>query len=232
LATLQVSFNYFFASEEYNEYVGTLYNDVFGFELNGVYIALLPGGTTSVAINNVNSGVNSQYYINNDGGAYQTQADGFTTTLQANGIQLSTNHIKIAVADVGDSHWDSWVFLEGGTFRCIDSMCDPPCVGPCLTGTCTGNVCDIVTPGTECNDFDENNCNDMCTATSTCSGSACECDPANNGGCSAPTPQCIDNGINPNTCEVCVPLGKSALTMVSTKTFVNVIPLMMVAAVP
>ena len=49
----QISFQYVFTSEEYNEYVNSQFNDVFGFFLNGVNIATLPGGM-SVAINNVN----------------------------------------------------------------------------------------------------------------------------------------------------------------------------------
>jgi hypothetical protein len=51
-----VAFQYVFVSEEYNEYTNSLYNDVFGFFVNGVNRALLPDGTTTVSINNVNGG--------------------------------------------------------------------------------------------------------------------------------------------------------------------------------
>lgn len=55
--TLQViSFQFVFASDEYNEWVNTEYNDVFGFFLNGTNIAVLPDGVTPVSINNVNGG--------------------------------------------------------------------------------------------------------------------------------------------------------------------------------
>ena len=50
------SFKYVFGSEEYNEYVDTTFNDVFGFFLDGENIALIPGTPTPVSINNVNCG--------------------------------------------------------------------------------------------------------------------------------------------------------------------------------
>ncbi len=38
----------------YNQYVGSIYNDVFGFFINGVHAALIPGTSTVVSINTVN----------------------------------------------------------------------------------------------------------------------------------------------------------------------------------
>ena len=55
-----VTFNYIFASDEYNEYVGSQFNDVFGFFFNDENIELVPDGkSTPVSINNVNKGKNS-----------------------------------------------------------------------------------------------------------------------------------------------------------------------------
>ena len=116
------SFRYVFSSEEYNEWVGSSYNDVFGFFLNGQNIALLPGTSIPVAINNVNLGAYSTYYINNDkssGGPVDTEMDGLTVVLTAVGnLQPGTNHLKIAVADAGDSAYDSNVFLAKGSLLC------------------------------------------------------------------------------------------------------------------
>ena len=50
-----VFFNYVFASTEYFTYVNTQYNDAFGFFLDGVNLALVPGTNTPVAVNNVNA---------------------------------------------------------------------------------------------------------------------------------------------------------------------------------
>jgi len=140
-----VSFNYVFASDEYNDFVGTGFNDVFGFFISGpnpnggVYtdynIAQVPGTSTSITINNVNCGSNGQYYVCNDpwdpnGGGCSTQCptsassttieyDGFTTSLKAIApvVPCNTYHLKIAVADVGDEAYDSGVFLEAGSLQ-------------------------------------------------------------------------------------------------------------------
>ncbi len=65
-----LSFKYVFASEEYQEYVGSKFNDVFGFFLSGpnadkVNLALLPDGSTPITINNVNHENGEDYYIDN-----------------------------------------------------------------------------------------------------------------------------------------------------------------------
>jgi hypothetical protein len=125
-------FNYVFASEEYSEWVNTDFNDVFGFFLDGTNIALIPGTTTPVSINNVNGGglypadpvaSNSQYFIDNhfvqDGtSAHNIQYDGFTKVLQAqaNSLGTGTHHIKLAIADVGDTAYDSGVFIQAYSF--------------------------------------------------------------------------------------------------------------------
>lgn len=118
-------FNYVFGSEEYNEYVGSSFNDVFGFFLNGVNIALLPGTTTPVSINNVNLGANSAFYKNNETGVLDLQYDGLTTVLQAKalGLGAGTHSIKLAIADAGDWILDSGVFIQGGSFS--DQPVDP-----------------------------------------------------------------------------------------------------------
>lgn len=132
----QISFQYVFSSEEYNEYVNSQFNDVFAFFLNGVNIATLPGGI-SVAINNVNcgnpygtAGSNCGLYLNNScvdlpigafpcSGPYDTEMDGLTVVLTATGtLQSGTNHIKLAIADAGDYVYDSNVFIRGQSFTC------------------------------------------------------------------------------------------------------------------
>ena len=126
-----VAFQYVFASDEYNEYVNSRYNDVFGFFVNGNNIALVPGTTTPVSINNVNSGnpydpastfPTAPYYINNDisdGGPFlDTEMDGLTIVFNAevSVVPGELNHMKLAVADAGDSSLDSNVFIKAGSF--------------------------------------------------------------------------------------------------------------------
>jgi gliding motility-associated-like protein len=141
-----ISFRYIFASEEYNEYVCSRFNDVFGFFLSGpgingafsnnsINIATIPNSTLPVSIGTVNNGqvgsngtsaectaggmVNSQYFVDNvASGQNWIQFDGFTVplTASANVICGDTFHIKIAVSDVFDTSFDSGVFLEAESF--------------------------------------------------------------------------------------------------------------------
>jgi hypothetical protein len=120
----QVSFQYVFGSEEYNQFVGTQFNDVFGFFLNGKNVALVPGTNTPVTINTINKNVNSQFYIDNDPtdfngpGPIQTSLNGLTKvlTITANVNPGQINHIKLAIEDVSDANFDSDVFIKAGSF--------------------------------------------------------------------------------------------------------------------
>lgn len=125
-----VLFRYVFGSEEYKEYVGSGYNDVFGFFISGPNpfggnynnknIAILPNTNTFVSINNVNHLTNSNYFVDNESPfpGQTVQYDGFTKVLTAFApvIPCSTYTIKIAIADVGDAFYDSGVFLEAKSF--------------------------------------------------------------------------------------------------------------------
>jgi len=120
-----IKFDFVFASEEYEEWVGSQYNDVFGFFISGPgitgdpgagnyhNIALLPSSTVAVTINNVNQNINTAYYQNNNNGT-SVQYDGFTRGLKAISkvTPCDTFHLKLVVADVSDKLWDSGVFIE------------------------------------------------------------------------------------------------------------------------
>ena len=130
-----ISFNYVFGSDEYNDWVGTAFNDAFGFFISGPgiagqqNIALLPGGATPVTIGNVNCGNNGGYYVCNDwwnpnsGGcttqcptnqaATSVEYDGFTVmlTAQADVIPCDTYHLILVIADIADYGYDSGVLI-------------------------------------------------------------------------------------------------------------------------
>lgn len=107
-----IHFQYAFASEEYCDYVGSKFNDVFGFFLSGpgidgpfengaANIAFVPGTSDFVAINNINHLINEEFFVNNvpegqvqfvpcdnfpEGQGVATEViefDGFTTVLSA-----------------------------------------------------------------------------------------------------------------------------------------------------
>ncbi|WP_287737276.1 choice-of-anchor L domain-containing protein, partial [Microcystis sp. M045S2] len=114
-----ISFAFVFASEEYPEFVGSAFNDVFAFFVNGQNIALIPGTTTPVSINNVSPVTNSTFFISNTGGTFDNQFDGFTTVLSATANDLAPGipaRIKLAIADATDLIYDSAVFIQAGSF--------------------------------------------------------------------------------------------------------------------
>jgi len=132
-----ISFAYSFASEEYLEWVNSIYNDAFGFFLSGpgifgpfdndaVNLAIAPGTLNYVSVNTINQQLNAAHYQDNGDGftapystnPYYFQFDGFTTGLVARAaVQCGqTYHIKLAIGDVGDPNWDSGVFIVGGSF--------------------------------------------------------------------------------------------------------------------
>ncbi len=128
-------FNFVFASEEYQEYVGTAFNDAFGFFISGpgisgppqfggaANIALIPNSSIPVTINNVNNGnpdigfpaANPAFFFANPlSFASLIQYDGWTKGLYAQRVVTPCNmyHLKLTIADVGDRKWDSSVFID------------------------------------------------------------------------------------------------------------------------
>ncbi len=139
-ATDELTFEYVFGSEEYTEFVGSDFNDIFAFLASGpgitgdpnmnnqINVAVLPDGTTPVQINSVNNIDNWQFYRNNEIGE-SLEYDGLTSdflgvkkslTARITTIPCNTYHLKLAIADRNDGIYDSGVFiseLRGGTPR-------------------------------------------------------------------------------------------------------------------
>jgi hypothetical protein len=150
-----IKFSYVFGGEEYNEWVGSSYNDVFGCFISGINpaggvyesknIAIIPGTTnTSIIINNVNNGyspagviptgpcTNCQYYNDNTGGL-TLEYDGLTVVLQAllPVVPCEVYQITMGVADAGDGIYDCGVFIEKNSLSSLakityNTFLDPP----------------------------------------------------------------------------------------------------------
>lgn len=141
-----IGFYYFFASEEYPEYVGKGFNDAFAFLIQGpgypyyTNIARLQVGPKiiPISIDNINFITNKHEFISNHLKADKKiikpkswqkelneaemlndiEFDGMTKKLKAT-AKVSTGEIyrlKIVIADVGDMRYDSGVFLEKESF--------------------------------------------------------------------------------------------------------------------
>jgi hypothetical protein len=131
--------NYVFGSEEYNEFVNDTLNDVFAFYVDGTNIALIPGTSTPVSVNNVNGGgpifgvnpSNAHLYNNNDlndgGPFFDFEYDGFTDVFTASvlGLTPGSHHIKLAIADSDDAELDSGVFIQAGSFSDVPTEVIP-----------------------------------------------------------------------------------------------------------
>ncbi|MEI8230995.1 MAG: choice-of-anchor L domain-containing protein [Actinomycetes bacterium] len=124
--TNKIYFTYVFGSEEYLEWVN-LYDDVFGFYVNGVNCATVPGvGNTAVSIDTINSTVNSNLYrdnsyLNPPTNPINIESDGLSVEMvcTASVTPNQTNHIKLAIADTSDQVLDSIVMIKSGSFSTV-----------------------------------------------------------------------------------------------------------------
>lgn len=140
-----VTFRYVFASEEYCEFVGSNFNDVFGFFVSGpgingtfsnqaINVALVPGSKDYVSINTINHNTNQNYFVHNElkddadrcgipwtnsPNLGNIQYDGYTQVMTAT-LKLKpceTYHLRLVISDVNDGQFDSAVFLEAESFN-------------------------------------------------------------------------------------------------------------------
>ena len=116
-----IKFNYVFASEEYPEYVGSAFNDAFGFFLTDLEtgkmtnLAVIPNTDIAITVNNINHKDHSNFYIQNAyGNKAMIEYDGLTALLIAYSevVPGRKYKIKVSIADVSDNAFDSGVFLE------------------------------------------------------------------------------------------------------------------------
>ena len=116
-ASNTMSIRFVFASEEYPEFVDSDFNDVLAIFVNGVNCANFNG--RPVAINSINSNINSTFFVPNYTGTRNTEFDGFTVPLDCVAAVNPgvPNHVKIAIADTSDAIYDAAVFLAAGGMR-------------------------------------------------------------------------------------------------------------------
>nr|WP_259989603.1 Hint domain-containing protein [Sulfitobacter sp. S190] len=150
-ATLDVDFipdtnvmtmQFVFSSEEYPEFENSIYQDFFGVWINGQQVELDVGdGDTDPG--NINTTNNINMYVNNQSDDFNTEMDGFTITMTLTMVVNPNvvNSMRIAVADVSDSAFDSNVLIAGDSVQTnLVAISDDVNVYP--DGTTTLNVLD------------------------------------------------------------------------------------------
>ncbi|WP_347174419.1 choice-of-anchor L domain-containing protein [Polaribacter uvawellassae] len=137
LATV-LTIDYQFMSDEYDEYVCSAFNDIFGYfitsDTTAPYtgyqnFAIVPGTANAVSINSINNGsigangsapncvdlTQSAQFISNSGGSVHVEYDGMTKKLRASATGLTpgtTYRVKLAIADTSDNQYDSAILIN------------------------------------------------------------------------------------------------------------------------
>lgn len=130
-----MSFNFLFASDEYGTFQCN-YSDAFAFLLTDLVtgittnLAVVPNTTIPISVvtirdslnNSSCTSVNSEYfgtfYSGNSNYQSATNFNGQTVKMTASSTIIPNNpyHIKLVIADRGDTAYDSAVFIEAGSF--------------------------------------------------------------------------------------------------------------------
>ncbi|MEZ5686956.1 MAG: choice-of-anchor L domain-containing protein, partial [Paracoccaceae bacterium] len=109
-----MTISFVFASDEYPEYVNSQYLDMVGIWVNGEPVEMVIG---DASVNNINPLANENLYLDNTGDAYNTEMDGVTVTLSVSFPVTAgvLNSLRIGIADVSDSSYDSNVLIAAGS---------------------------------------------------------------------------------------------------------------------
>ena len=120
----QVYFTYTFGSDEYLEWVN-LFNDVFGFFVNGTNCATTPSGAP-VSIDTINSQVNPNLFRDNSfssppANPINIESDGLSVELVCSApVNVGqVNHMKLAIADTSDQILDSVVMIKANSLSTV-----------------------------------------------------------------------------------------------------------------
>jgi hypothetical protein len=103
-----LTMDFVFSSEEYPEFTTSQFQDSVGVWINGSFVPVNVG-SGNVAPGNINDTSNANLFVDNTGSAFNTEMDGFTLTMSLT-IPVNagqTNSIRIGIADVGDTGYDS-----------------------------------------------------------------------------------------------------------------------------
>lgn len=156
--------DFVFGSEEYPEFACSAFNDVFGLFLSGpgitgpfsdnaINIALLPDSSVPLSINTLHPmngencpAINDEYYIDNNNSDNQPVYDGFTTVIPIRFpvVPFQVYSMKLAVADAGDTAFDTGTFLQfSDAYNGFSGFFDPQFVTLPETGEAVNIALDL-----------------------------------------------------------------------------------------
>lgn len=113
-----MTIEFVFSSEEFPEYQNSIYQDVVAVWVNGQVVEMdVSGGTANPG--NISATINENLYLDNTGDDYNTEMDGLTITmtLTMNVNPGVVNDIRIGIADVGDSSYDSNLLIAANSVQ-------------------------------------------------------------------------------------------------------------------
>ena len=123
-ASENLVFEYIFASEEYLEYVGSKFNDVFGFFIEGpglpkTNIAQLPGSRTPITVNTVNNELNSQYYRDN---TYINTTDPFVWDVRNRKVVENKHYLKEEIPPKYNIQFDGFTTVLEARWKVVPNQ--------------------------------------------------------------------------------------------------------------
>lgn len=112
-----LSMQFVFSSEEFPEFINSIYTDLIGVWVNGVPVDVAIGGSTDT--DQINPTQNINLYNDNTLDQVNTEMDGFTVTLTLKFTVNpgDVNSIRIGIADVGDSYYDSNLLIAANSVQ-------------------------------------------------------------------------------------------------------------------
>jgi len=107
-----LTLEFVFSSEEYPEFSDSIYNDLVGVWVDGEVVPLAAGNGLS-SVTNINQSGDINLFQSNTNDQFNTEMDGFTISMSfvipvTPGV---VNTLKVGIADVGDSAYDSNVLI-------------------------------------------------------------------------------------------------------------------------
>ncbi|MEL6807486.1 MAG: Hint domain-containing protein [Pseudomonadota bacterium] len=131
-----------FSSDEFPEFQNSIFQDFVGVWVNGQQVEM-EIGNGDVDPGNINNVTNENLYVDNTNDAFNTEMDGFTLTLSLTMLVNpgQVNSIRIGIADVSDSSFDSNLLIAANSVQTeLVAITDTVQVDP--DGSNTVNVLD------------------------------------------------------------------------------------------